>query len=265
MPFVSAIDLPSPARAAPGAGRVGLWTVHHHRVVASTNPLAAFLPAWHAVRADQQTRGVGRTGRHWVSDLGGLWLSAVLPTPGPRKAWSILPLAVGWAVISALRELGLRDVRLRWPNDLMVGPRKLAGILVETHQPATAVVGIGLNVFNSPERDVPELAGQTTSLQQLLPGDYDLGQLTTLLLDALARVQTQIAEGHFAHIAEDLNQSWGDPRPVELWLNPHPSLALRGSFHGIDPEGRIVFQEANGPRRLLSPEQVALLRECEKL
>src|SRR5690606_14502638 len=80
------------------------WTLHTTHEIGSTNSAAAKLPAWHAVRDDLQTDGRGRTGRRWVSDEGGLWLSAVVPCPGQRSRWAILPLAAGWAIIGALRD-----------------------------------------------------------------------------------------------------------------------------------------------------------------
>jgi BirA family biotin operon repressor/biotin-[acetyl-CoA-carboxylase] ligase len=127
------------------------WCIHTAHEIGSTNSAAARLPAWHAVRARVQTDGRGRTGRAWTSGEGGLWLSAVLPCTGNRARWAILPLAAGWAIVAALKELGAHGLRLRWPNDIMAGHRKLAGLLVERYRNDTAVVGIGLNVFNSPE------------------------------------------------------------------------------------------------------------------
>ena len=69
------------------------WLLEVLPEIDTTNRVAAKLPAWHAVRADTQTAGRGRTGRVWTSDVGGLWLSAVVPCPGPRERWALLPLA----------------------------------------------------------------------------------------------------------------------------------------------------------------------------
>ncbi|WP_269799074.1 biotin--[acetyl-CoA-carboxylase] ligase [Geminisphaera colitermitum] len=149
------------------------WTLHTAATVPSTNPIAGKqFSAWHALRALTQTASYGRTGRSWTSDPGGLWLSANLPcpatTPAERARWAILPLAAGWAVIDALTALGVTGLRLRWPNDIMTGSRKLAGLLVERFTPDTVTVGIGLNLTNSPEHAHPALAGTTARLADLL-------------------------------------------------------------------------------------------------
>ena len=99
--------------------------------VASTNDLARELPPWSAVRAQKQTAGRGRFGRQFVSDPGGLWLSATLPAEGGAGRWNGFSLMVGCHLLHMLENLAVPDVRLRWPNDLMSGKKKLAGLLIE--------------------------------------------------------------------------------------------------------------------------------------
>ncbi len=236
------------------------WILHTFATVPSTNPLAGALPAWHAVRADTQTGGRGRTGRVWVSDAGGLWLSAVLPAPGPRKKWSIAPLGAGWAVIEALHEIGLNDLRLRWPNDILVGPRKLAGLLVEQYQPETIVIGVGINLDNRPATLDADLAGRTTNVNELAPQPVSLDALTRLTLHALRRLQSLIQQDRFPEIVTDINARWGDPRRVHLTLNTKAE-PLQGYFSGVDPEGRLSFTDDHGTAYLLDATQVAHLRE----
>ena len=229
----------------------------------STNALAARLPAWHAVRADTQTAGRGRTGRHWVSDRGGLWISAVLPCPGPRETWELLPLAAGWALIAALAELGVTDLRLRWPNDILRGPRKLAGLLVERHTADTAVVGIGLNVFNHPEAAASELTGHTTRLADLAPvGNRSLDDLAGFVLRALAIAHGALAIGDFTRIADELNLSWQEPRRVALTLADLPQPVC-GTFLGINAHGHLRLRHTDGTLHTYDAYRVALLRELE--
>jgi BirA family biotin operon repressor/biotin-[acetyl-CoA-carboxylase] ligase len=237
------------------------WMLDDVASTSSTNQLAARLPAWHAVRADTQTAGRGRTGRHWVSDAGGLWLSAVVPCPGPRSAWAMLPLAAGWALLGALASLGVSDLRLRWPNDLLVGPRKLAGLLVERHTPDTAVVGIGLNVFNHPESADPSLRDATARLADLVSlGDTSLDDLAGTVLAALARAHALLLADEFPRIAVDLNRAWTPPRHVALTLAGRPE-PVTGLFLGIDSLGRLRLQERIGEISTHDATQVALLRE----
>lgn len=230
--------------------------------VASTNPIAGRLAPWHAVRANIQTDGRGRTGRHWVSDVGGLWISAVLPCPGPRSRWKILPLAAGHAVIGALAELGVTGLRLRWPNDIMIGSRKLAGLLVERFSDDTAVVGLGLNIFNYPEAAEPALAEQTTRLADLVPGDYTIDDVASLILRSLAQTHAGILADGFGPVADALNRSWSQRRLVAVTLNGS-RLPYTGHFEGIDDQGRLRLALGCGGARFYEPTEVSLLREIE--
>lgn len=238
------------------------WTVHVAGELDSTNTIARQLPAWSAVRARIQTGGRGRTGRHWVSDEGGLWLSAVLPCPGNRSKWSILPLAAGWAIIGALHELGARALRLRWPNDIMSGPRKLAGLLVERYNPETAVVGLGINVFNTPESADTGLAGATARLADLAPGSYTLDDVARLILRSIGHAHALIRDDRFREIADALNLHWARPREVSVTLTARGET-FTGTFHGIDEHGRLRLTTERCGCRCYDAAQIALLREIE--
>jgi birA, biotin-[acetyl-CoA-carboxylase] ligase region len=238
------------------------WTLHFAHEIGSTNSAAAKLPAWHAVHARVQTDGRGRTGRRWVSDEGGLWLSAVVPCPGQRSRWSILPLAAGWAIIDALRDLGATDLRLRWPNDIMHGRRKLAGLLVERYTAHTAVIGIGLNVFNHPAATEPALEGVTTRLADLVPGAYTLDDLARTILRSIRRTHTAIRDEGFRLIADQLNLHWSEPRLASITLTGRANT-FTGLFHGIDSTGRIRLTTERYGRCTYDASQVSLFRELE--
>lgn len=247
-----------PAASAPRGGHSLMpspWRYEVLPTIDSTNTYAARLPAWTAVRADTQSKGRGRTtDRVWVSDRGGLWLSAVLPCPGPRAKWETLPLVAGQAVIAAVTALGVRGARLRWPNDVMVGTGKLAGLLVERHTADTAVVGIGLNVFNDPAALDPKLRGHTVSLSELWTaggppasdagggraarGPWSLDDVAAVVLDALREAHAVLANEGFERIGRALNDAWGEPRLVEVMLNGGAE-SRPFWFHGVDAEGRL--------------------------
>jgi BirA family biotin operon repressor/biotin-[acetyl-CoA-carboxylase] ligase len=254
---------PTTPGASPAHARMSVdppWTLHEYAELTSTNLVARTLPPWHAVRADTQTGGYGRTGRTWISDAGGLWLSAVLPTPGPREKWAILPLAAGWAVIEALESIGVGHLRLRWPNDILVGRRKLAGLLLEQFQPGTTVIGLGLNIANHPDRVAPELRGLTVALQELVPADYAIADIARLLLHAFAHLHQILTQDGFPAIAHLINLQWDTSRAVELSLNNGSSI--RGHFSRIDPEGRILV-DTGGNIATYAASEVALLRELD--
>jgi BirA family biotin operon repressor/biotin-[acetyl-CoA-carboxylase] ligase len=140
------------------------------------------------VVTQDQTAGRGRLDRSWQSPAGaGLAVSVLLrPDAVAGRRWPWLPLLTGVAVRTALREVAGLDVTLKWPNDVLVGGRKIAGILLErvdtTAGPA-AVVGVGLNVAMSPEQlPVPE----ATSLA-VEGADVDPAELLVVLLTRFAQ------------------------------------------------------------------------------
>jgi len=131
---------------------------------------------FHGCLAEQQTAGRGRHGRDWVSPFGcNLYLSLAFDLAQGLAGVEGLSIVAGIAVHQPLREMGLDDLRLKWPNDLMVGQRKLGGILIELQGEAQGrcriVLGLGLNVLMS-DQGAADLIGQPwTSLvrEQVLP------------------------------------------------------------------------------------------------
>jgi BirA family transcriptional regulator, biotin operon repressor / biotin---[acetyl-CoA-carboxylase] ligase len=220
------------------------WQLLEFAQAGSTNDLAAQFPAWHAVRADTQTVGRGRWRRKWISDLGGLWLSANVPTGPAQATWRALPLAAGLAVTEALASLGGTGLRLRWPNDLLVGSRKLAGLLVDEPRPGLAVVGVGVNVTNTPEAADPDLSGLTLRLADLISPLPSLTELSFHFLLHLGRVHDEMAAHGLSALLPRLNKLWDGTRPVRLDLDE--GLHLTGHFTGVDAEGRLALLNANG-------------------
>jgi BirA family biotin operon repressor/biotin-[acetyl-CoA-carboxylase] ligase len=152
------------------------------------------------------------------------------------------------------------QLRLRWPNDLMVGPAKLAGILVERFSPETAVVGIGINLLNDPVRAQPELAGQVARLADLVPTLPSREQVLATLLALLAEAQSRIQRGETHSFLPELNEAWRIRR-VSLSLHDQET-PLSGDFLGVDALGNLLLQDTTGRQHRLSPLAVALLREC---
>jgi len=199
-----------------------------------------------------------------VSDPGGLYLTAVLPYTGDPVASRGFALAVGWAVRATLRRAGVVDVRLRWPNDLMIGTRKVGGILVEQGEKNTLLVGLGLNISNQPWRADPtlsEIAGRLVDMRggEALP---DHAELATRLLRAIARAHLIFAHKRLAGLTPILNRCWGPPRRVRLELATADSTAeLEGDFLGIEPSGSIVLGTDNGARIEVPEHHIKRLHE----
>jgi BirA family biotin operon repressor/biotin-[acetyl-CoA-carboxylase] ligase len=233
------------------------WTLHEADTLGSTNDHARDLPPWHAIRALRQTAARGRHGRRWDSGEGGLWISVVLPLDPPDRGWSAFPLAAGLAVVSTLRGLGLTHARLRWPNDVLVGPKKICGILMERFTADRVVVGLGLNVTNDPAASDSDLAAIATSLAAELPFAPPVEDIYHDVLVALRVLHGRIAEDGFAPLADDINRHWGGTREVELHI---ANEVIRGPFLGIDSRGDLLIEIEGHPVSHSAPH-VQLMRE----
>ena len=147
-----------------------------------------------ALIAGHQRHGRGQQGRPWCSPLGGVWLSAALPWAQPEgglpPASPALAVAVGLAL--ELEAMGLQP-RIKWPNDLMIDNRKLAGILVETFSHGSthaAVLGVGINVALQPEQlpeSEPALRQRIVSLAMLGSRVDRLRVLACVLTEQIGR------------------------------------------------------------------------------
>lgn len=228
--------------------RLGFWPFKVLDSVDSTNlealryigSSAAISPL--CIIAEQQTAGRGRRGRAWVSPYAeNLYLSLVLPVEGGARRLEGLSLTVGLAVYRALRSYGLVGLGLKWPNDVLVNGRKIAGILLELHgDPADkcgVVIGIGINVNML---QAPEVDQIWTSLRllrgELLCRNELICRVSTSLKDCLA----QHANGGFAALRED----WQD---AHLWQNREVRLAsgewtTNGVVRGVDEGGALLLE-----------------------
>jgi BirA family biotin operon repressor/biotin-[acetyl-CoA-carboxylase] ligase len=234
------------------------WTLVSHETVTSTNDLARELPPWSAVRADSQTAGRGRFGRSFVSDVGGLWLSAILPAPGDASRWAGFSLMVGHHLLLALRELKVPQARLRWPNDLMSGRKKLAGLLIEQGARQKLTVGIGMNVQNAPWNFDPSLTDSTARLADISGPVPSLDALAVSVLDRLEDAyHAMLAEGLNTAIRA-LNTHWSSYR-VEITLTAGEIVA--GKFLGLDEAANLRIMTAQGHERRVLHQHVARLKE----
>jgi BirA family biotin operon repressor/biotin-[acetyl-CoA-carboxylase] ligase len=234
------------------------WKLFAYETVTSTNDLARELPPWSAVRAGSQTAGRGRFGRSFVSDVGGLWLSATLPAPGDASGWNGFSLMVGHHLLLALQDLKVPQARLRWPNDLMSGRKKLAGLLIEQGARQKLTVGIGINVQNAPWLFDPSLTDSTTRLADISGAIPSLDALTVAILDRLEDAyHAMLAEGLKTAIRA-LNTHWSS-HPVEITSTAGEIIV--GEFLGLDEAANLRIMTAQGHERRVLHHHVGRLRE----
>jgi len=217
----------------------------HLREVDSTSDRARELalagaPHGALVTATAQTAGRGRQGRAWTTQPGAaLTMSVVLRDPPP-----LLPLVAAVAVAESCGE----DARIKWPNDVLVGGRKVAGILAEgrPHE-GWAVLGIGANVAVDVS-DLPEELREKAGSLGRTRADVEL--FLSFLLGALDRA--------FALSADDLLNAW---RARDALLGSEISWSGgTGIARGIDGEGRLVVELPGGGRTALNAGEVHLGR-----
>ena len=229
----------------------GLWTsVEVVRRTGSTNAdlLGRGGPEGQVLVAEEQTAGRGRMGRSWVSQPGAsLTFSVVLRpvfVPAARRGW--LPLLAGVAVATAVRAVAAVAATLKWPNDVLIDDRKLAGILAEQSGDAV-VIGIGLNVAMPRDALPTSPAGQ---------------QATSLLAEGADVARDVLLVAVLRHLERWYRAFREDPDPVRSGLLAEyrtlcgtlgrsvrvelpGGRAVAGVAEDIDTDGRLLVREAD--------------------
>ena len=210
-------------------------------------------PWWCAVAAEQ-TAGRGRQGRPWTAPEGTALLTSVV-VPALRGGWAALGagVAVRDAVTPFLGRDGDAVLGLKWPNDVLAGGRKVAGILVEVppRHPELAIVGVGIDL--QPESAPP--GGGAVSLAELMgmaPPPPVEAVLAALLGALRARWAEAAADGGFALAAEWRRRSVGLGGPVRAML-PRGRV-LDGVAEGVDEDGALLVRGPAGLERLVAAD-----------
>ncbi|WP_422910366.1 bifunctional biotin--[acetyl-CoA-carboxylase] ligase/biotin operon repressor BirA [Pseudomonas sp. MAC6] len=220
-------------------------------------PSAPALPFY--VLAERQTSGRGRRGRSWVSPFGeNIYYSLVLRIEGGMRQLEGMSLAVGLALLQVVRDCGVSSAGLKWPNDVLVGERKLAGILLElSGDPADVchvVIGIGLNV-NMLAAEVGAIGQPWTSMRMELGRQLDRNELVCALNRQLSHyLDIQLRHG-FAALQDEWQRShlW-QLRPVALTAGGEP---VEGVVLGVDQSGAVRMQ-VEGVERVFSGGELSL-------
>jgi BirA family transcriptional regulator, biotin operon repressor / biotin---[acetyl-CoA-carboxylase] ligase len=197
--------------------------------------------------ADQQGAGRGRQGRHWQSPPGNLHLTLLSPTHTPLRDQPKLGFVAGVALARAVASLlpDTAELRLKWPNDLLLDGAKVSGLLLEgLGQGAAVAIGIGVNIVAHP----PDTPYTATHLALAAPG-ITRDSLFDRLAAALAEELDTFADGA------------GFPLTRQRWLAraahfgqairiKQGSTALDGVFRDIDSDGRLLLETSGGLARI---------------
>jgi BirA family biotin operon repressor/biotin-[acetyl-CoA-carboxylase] ligase len=247
--------------------RLGPFARHMHwlETTGSTNTVALRLadlgaPEGSVVAADAQTAGRGRLGRTWFSPPGaGLYVSIVLRPRSELETpalLSFLTLTSGVALAEGIRSCTGLPVEIKWPNDIVLRRRKLAGILAEGaaqggSEVQHVVVGFGLNLRPAPYP--PELADRVTSLEAESGRPVDRAVVLAETLAAFASRYADLQAGRFDAILAAWRASAHSLRsaPVEF---DGPSGPVRGYAHDIDDRGALLVRVGSRVERLIAGE-----------
>lgn len=238
-----------------------------HDTVESTNDLARQLAGtavsgtW--VCAGQQRSGKGRWGRPWVSEPGGLYLSGILKAESiPSACLSVLPLVVGVALARAVEDVSGRLPRLKWPNDLLWGERKLGGILCESSfrgsEMEAVVIGIGLNVNQEFNGADARTEGVATSLRLECGTFYEMPVVLGALVHHLSEALLEWLHRDWAR--EAYWRLLGKPEGREVRVVPKEGNPFLASILGVHDDGGLIVRIESGGERLLVAEEIEFIR-----
>lgn len=215
---------------------------------------APFVPHAEWILTLNQTAGRGRRGRVWEMPAGNFAATLVLRLPELGIAAAQRSFVAALALETALRAVGTPETRLalKWPNDVLLDGRKLAGILLETAADAVLLVGIGVNLTAapSPERLEPGALPPIALADLLAPPAPEA--FLDHLAPAFARWDGVLRDQGFGPIRQAwLARAAGLGQMVTARLGQE---TLRGRFETLDDSGQIVLDTATGPRRIAAAE-----------
>ncbi len=205
------------------------------------------------VLAEEQTAGRGRRGRSFASPSGeNLYFTLVLRPP--LDVHARLPVILPVAICSAVRHEGV-DARIKWPNDIWVGERKLCGLLIDAElrpDGPLAMPGIGINVNGDPTT-IPELVQTATSIRRELGYPVVREALLARICNELEHLLTEPQEATIAHYAE-FSMILGR----EVTVTPANAEPFNARAESIAPDGSLVVTRESGARETLTAADVSL-------
>ena len=224
--------------------------IFHYPTVGSTNDRALELAAGGeaegaVILAEQQTGGRGRRDHAWTSPPGaGIYASLILRPGVPATRAPLFTFMAAVAVAGALRETSALEARIKWPNDVLVGHRKIAGILGEVRgsdpEIREMVVGIGVNVHQSREEFSPELRGRATSVRAETGVAHGRAVILAALLQGFEeRYRRLFSDGPGALLREWQSLS-ALPAGGHVVVEG-PSGRAEGTVAGVDDEGALLL------------------------
>lgn len=210
----------------------------------------------HWVSAEKQTSGKGSRGRSWDSLTGNLFASLLLKNPSEEKLLATLTFVASLAIRDLIVNLAPNrqvDVRLKWPNDVLLKGKKLSGILLENHQVKgdnMVIVGIGINVQSSPKEALfPAISLKEFGIKSVAPD---------LFFQLAQYMQNRLDQWDCGLGFENTKEDWlkhaaklGEQVQVK-----QSNETLNGIFEGLSEDGRMLLKTANGQLKKISTADI---------
>lgn len=200
------------------------------------------------IRADEQSGGYGRHGRAWVSAPGNVYCSFLLKPDCKIRDVGQLALVIGVSLAQAVRGLVQTpdQVSLKWPNDVLIGGKKCAGILIETDGAGHVMIGIGLNIVAAPDIGTP--------LNAYSDREISADEAFDKLLEQIALCYNQWIVGDF----DDVRAAWlelghKEGTPVSVKIGER---TMSGTFYDLDITGAMVLRTPDGEIKTITAGEV---------
>ncbi|WP_262982697.1 biotin--[acetyl-CoA-carboxylase] ligase [Sphingobium sp. SCG-1] len=205
------------------------------------------------LRAETQTGGKGRLDRAWESPPGNLYCSTLVRLQANDPPPATLALVAAVAVWRTVNMMLPGRVQIKWPNDILIGPAKLSGMLLERVGDAI-LLGIGINIMAHP--DLPDRL--TTSLWS--QGAVDATPAD--VLEQLSRTFHELLMQWRSFGLDPIRTLWlqaAHPRGTPLKVNLPDGMSFKGQFHSLDSSGALILDQADGGSRTIHAGDVFLL------
>lgn len=207
------------------------------------------VPEGVVVFADSQTKGRGRLGRQWHSLPGkGLWFSVLLRPPLHPKMAMQLTIAAAVSVRRAINQLTNIAVFIKWPNDIVIGGKKVAGILneisAELDRIKYAILGIGVNVNHEATDFPPDLCKIATSIKINIGQQLNRSELAAAIIQSLDADYEKIIKGNFSAIADEW-MNFCETIGKQVTIRTGERI-IQGRAESLDADGCLIVRKTHG-------------------
>jgi BirA family transcriptional regulator, biotin operon repressor / biotin---[acetyl-CoA-carboxylase] ligase len=245
--------------------------IEHNEVLSSTNDRAweilfdkGAAACGAVVTAGYQENGRGRSGRSWSAPKDGSLLMSLVLVPAKSDNLQLLPLASGLAVVRAIKKYSGIETRLKWPNDILFGKKKMGGILVESKTAGSGllgvVIGIGINLRGGPEVFPDELRPTAITLEMAGAKSCERAALLDQVLAEL-NLSLPLCFSSPEELSDELSHLWAHGKGDMLQISSGESI-LEGRFVAVGVSGELVLAMGPGENKIIQGEILRIGDAC---